>query len=148
MRPMLRPFIDTKHYVHQIDWPVLQSYIPPSWCSCEEEDGDRQMLIQPRDLVNQLRRDREEPVEDRVDLVVDVVEVNAAVVDNVVERNDLVVDKDCPLHGRCDECERKNPDCDCEFFYEEHFCLTCGHVLWMCECCHILEIRDMLYEFD
>lgn len=35
-------------------------------------------------------------------------------------------DMDCPVHGDCDQCEQRNSVCDCDWWYDEHFCNTCG----------------------
>jgi len=57
------------------------------------------------------------------------------------------IDPSCSVHGVCDECEKRNEFCDCDWFYEEHYCLSCGVTLWLCDCNHILEILDKEYEF-
>ena len=63
------------------------------------------------------------------------------------EGEDDVKDMLCAVHGTCDECEKTNEFCDCDWFYDEHFCRSCGVTLWQCECNHIVELMDKLYEF-
>ena len=64
--------------------------------------------------------------------------------------DDVVVlesDPECSVHGWCEECEKMNGDCYCDWFYDSHYCRDCGLTLDMCECNHVLEIRDRLYSF-
>jgi len=63
------------------------------------------------------------------------------------EGEDNVKDMFCAVHGECDECEKTNEFCDCDWFYDEHFCRSCGVTLWQCECNHVVELMDKLYEF-
>ena len=35
-------------------------------------------------------------------------------------------DMQCPVHGDCDQCEQGNSVCDCDWWYDQHFCTTCG----------------------
>ena len=32
----------------------------------------------------------------------------------------------CPVHGRCEQCESVNGVCDCGWWWDQHFCNTCG----------------------
>ena len=63
------------------------------------------------------------------------------------DRDILNVDPLCAAHGMCDECEKTNEFCDCDWFYDEHFCVSCGLTLWQCDCNHVVEIIEKLYEF-
>jgi len=56
-------------------------------------------------------------------------------------------DPACRLHARCDECERSGGECDCDWWYDQHFCRSCGLELWNCDCNHMAEITEKLYEF-
>ena len=35
-------------------------------------------------------------------------------------------DPRCAVHGTCDECEVSNSVCDCDWWYDQHFCTSCG----------------------
>ena len=69
--------------------------------------------------------------------------------DEESEETDDVKDLDphCVVHGVCDDCEKINSACDCFWFGEEHFCRSCGVTLSECECNHILELTEKLYDF-
>ena len=32
----------------------------------------------------------------------------------------------CPVHGECDQCQATNSICDCGWWWDQHFCNTCG----------------------
>ena len=32
----------------------------------------------------------------------------------------------CMVHGSCDECEEANAVCNCDWWYDQHYCTTCG----------------------
>ena len=74
----------------------------------------------------------------------------------------LELDPECSVHGECSHCERRNAQCHCDFFYDQHFCRrviiiglhlvvmpsrSCCLTLLDCDCNHIVEIMERLYEF-
>ena len=67
-------------------------------------------------------------------------------VDGVDGEEDRFLDN-CSVHGTCDECDVSNSICNCDWWYDQHFCTSCGLNLINCECTHISEIMDKLYEF-
>jgi len=67
--------------------------------------------------------------------------------DGYVGEGGLEPDLRCMVHGLCDECEGPNSVCDCDWWYDQHFCSTCGLNLINCECVHISEIIEKLYDY-
>ena len=122
-RSKLRPFIDTKLPENMVYLPERRP-APLDWCTCLPGDEDEEETKNNGDVND----------EENVDV-------------NDDEDVNRLLDPVCAVHGLCDECEKTNSACDCDWFYDEHFCLSCGVTLWQCDCNHILEITDKLYDF-
>jgi len=146
-RARLRPFIDTKLPAKDILWPETDLPVPESWCSCGDKNLEDNPVEERHPRLPFEMHPWEVERKEHIEAQKEGKDEEDGAKSKEEDGEDDEIDWECPVHGTCDECEKENPQCDCQFFYEEHFCVTCGCELWLCECCHITEIRDRLYEF-